>query len=79
MDGWLQSTGFLHYILCYVDVNFWLLIFGLVYILNLGICIFLICWGSGILPIRLVGNSSVGNLSWPLYNMITNKQTRVKS
>jgi hypothetical protein len=47
-------------------VNFLLLIFGLVYILDLGICIFLICFfgifawggGSGILPIRLVGNSS---------------------
>jgi hypothetical protein len=35
------------------------------------------CEGRGILPIRLVYSTKgrgVGNLSWPLYNMITNKQ-----
>jgi hypothetical protein len=71
MEGWVHPTGEFLHILCYVDVdvNFLLLIFCLVNILDLGICIFLICflrcWRGSV-----VGKSSeergLGALTWPL-------------
>jgi hypothetical protein len=75
MEGWLQSTeGFLHYILCYVDVDFFAFDFRTRIYIRLGDMYFLNLFfgdvrvGRGKWD-RPVGNSSgegLGNLSWPL-------------